>query len=757
LIHLNRRVIRVLKYIAFTLVGLWCIFFLLPAIVVQIPAVQEKMSHKTSEILSARLNVPVKVGKVQIDWLNRLVLSDVALDDRSGKLLFRADHISAGFKLLPLIKQQWVFTSVRLFGFDLNLSKNAPDDPLNLQFVIDAFSSTDTTKQSAIDLQMHTIEIRNGNINYDVIESSDHLQTFNPQHIALRNLNGSLAVKAFNKDSINLRIRKLSLKERSGFTLNQMSLDVTGNRDSVSITDANIRLIHTQLALSNASIHFDKVDSLSQWVDKAPVSVQLTNSTICPSDFSAFIPALQRFPDIIQLSAQISGFINDLSLDELVVQQNGILTVAGKMNMKGVTHPDKVYLLGNVRIHLTTSGLEKIITGFQEQPKALPRSLAQLGNLDFKGEISGFMDHLVAYGNLTSNIGSLNMDISLGNNKKDNIAFFMRGRVASSELLINQLFAEGNPYGSVRFDMDLDVSQPVKGRLAGEVKADIQDFDYKKYRYDHILLAGRFRENEFNGYIEIDDPNGKLSANGLFKNNGQNSMFNFEASLTDFKPDKLFLTDKYENPNISLNVSANFTGNTIDNFEGQIDVSHLSFSTQPDSFMIKSFQVKTVGDPGGRTLSIHSDLLNGEITGAYSFSTLLTSFLNTGKRYLPSLTNVLQEDNQMLDNVFALHLTVQNTEALSHTLKLPVTILKQGEISGQYDNHSNQFKLSVMLPEINVSGTKLTSCNIVCDNQQDWIQLRANLVHRIGFNSGLISFICIKTDRIINYQSRQMP
>jgi hypothetical protein len=697
--------------------------------VVQIPSVQEKMAIEASERLSAGLNVPVKVGKVNVSWLNRLVLGDVTMDDRTGNLLFRADHISAGFKILPLFQHKWVITNVRLFGFDLNLSKKTPSDTLNLQFVIDAFSSSDTTKQSVIDLKINTIEIRNGNINYDVTQMPIHLNKFNPHHISIQNLNGSFAVKALQKDSINLNIRKLRLEEDSGFTLDQLSLNVTGNRDSLYITNADIRLPNTQLQLDNTSISYNEVDSLSQFVDKAPLSMQIVNSKISPRDFSAFIPALQRFPEIIRLSAQITGTINDLSLDELAMQQNGTLSVNGKMSVKGLTNPEEVYLLGNIHIHLTSSGLETIAAGLQENQVALPRPVAQLGNLDFTGEISGFMDYLVAYGKLTSDIGSLNMDMSLGHNKKENIAFFMNGRLASSELIVNQLFEEGNPFGSVRFDMDLDASRPVNGRFSGEVIADIQDFDYKKYRYDHIIVAGNFKEDEFNGSIEIDDPNGKLSANGLFKNNAENSVFNFAASLSEFKPDKLFLTDKYKNPNISFTIGANFTGNAIDNFEGQIDIDNLLFYTQPDSFTIKSFQLKTEGNTESRTLSVHSDLLNGEVTGAYSFSTLLSSFLNTGKRYLPSLTNVLQEDNQLMDNVFSLHLTVENTEALSKTLKLPVTVLKQGEIAGQYDNHSNQFSLSVMLPKINIGAAKLESFNIVCDNNQDRIKLQTDLVH----------------------------
>ena len=681
------------------------------------------------------MNIPVNVGHVDIDWLNRLVLKNVSLDDQDGELLFASDYISVGFKLLPFFQHKWVFTNVRLFGFTLNLNKDTPDGILNLQFVLDAFSAQDSTKQSDIDLQINSIAIRRGNIRYDMANAPVNHESFDSKHIQIQNLNGTIAIKAFNKDSINAHISKLSFDEQSGFRLDKMSMSLAGNKDSISMTALDIRLPRTRLSLDQASIRLDELDSLSGITYDAPVSLQITPSQISLKDFSAFIPALQRFPDIIQLSAKVSGFINDLSLDELVIQQNGAMSVSGMMNLKGMMSPDAMYVFGKVNMHLTSDGLDKIVNGLQEQHTPLPQAVKQLGDLHFTGEISGFSDHLVAYGNLTSDIGALEMDMLFGHQQAANKAFFLNGQVSSTELLISRLLDEENPYGSVRFNVDIDASRPVNGSFSGEIQADIQDFDYNKYRYEHILISGGFRENEFNGSIQIDDPNGKLLANGLFRNNGQQAVFNFAASLSGFKPDKLFLTDRYINPQISLNIGADFTGNTLDNFEGQIQVDNLTFYTQPDSFTMKLFQLKTEGDAGGRTLSIQSDWLNGEITGAYSFSTLLSSMLQTSKRYLPSLSAILQENNPMQENVFSLNMNILNTEALSNTLKLPVTVLQEGEITGHYNNQDNQFKFEAKFPQIKIGNAMLEPCNIVFDNQQDKIQLQADLNHLHKNNS----------------------
>ena len=740
------KAIRVIKYIVITLLVLGGFFYALPVIILQIPSVREKIAVDATKYLSKHLNTNVEVGNVAIDWVHRLVLKDVSLNDRNNELLFKADHISAGFKLLPFFQKKWVFTSIRLFGFTLNLKQDSPDGVLNAQFIIDAFSSQDTTTQSDIDLQMRSILIHRGNVNYDVADAPIVNSKFDRKHINISDLNGTISVKAFNKDSIDARIKKLSFNEQSGFTLGKMSMNLIGNRDSLSINNLDIRLPRTKLLLANASIHFDEVDSLSQFAYRAPVNLQIASSQISLRDFAAFVPSLSNYPDILQLSAKVSGVINDLSLEELVVKQTGVLSIAGKMNLKEITQPDRTYLFGNTSIFLATTGLEMIMKRLQEQNTSLPFAVTQLGDLHFTGEIAGFSDNLVAYGNLQSDIGSLSMDMLFGHDKKENIAFFMKGMTQSSELLINNLFDSENPYGSVRFDMEIDASRPINGKYSGKIQADIYDFDYNDYTYEYVSLSGGFMENEFNGSIQIDDMNGKLQATGLFKNNGANSAFNFSASLSDFKPDKLNLTDQFKEPNLTLTIGVDFTGNHIDNFEGFIRIDDLSFQTQSDSLFMKMIEIKTEGDAGGRTLSIQSDIVNGEIVGAYSFSTLISSFLNTSKRYLPSLSTTLQEDNQIQDNVFILNMTIQNTETLSNTLQLPVTVLDQGIITGQYNNQENFFRFEALFPIIKIGKVLFEPCHIMCDNLTEKIQLQATFNHLHKNHS--YNLISIKADAI---------
>ena len=96
---------------------------------------------------------------MDIEWFNRLVVEGLYLEDLEGKVIFKANHVAAGFDILPLLEGRLVFNTVRLFGPTIHLSKKSTSDPLNLQFVIDAFARQDTAPKPKpdIDLRFNTI------------------------------------------------------------------------------------------------------------------------------------------------------------------------------------------------------------------------------------------------------------------------------------------------------------------------------------------------------------------------------------------------------------------------------------------------------------------------------------------------------------------------------------------------------------------------------------------------------------------------
>ena len=610
----------------------------------------------------------------------------------------------------------------------MKLTKETPKDKLNLQFIIDAFASKDTIKKSNhIDMKLNSIIMRRGSFAYDIFSEPVTEGKFNVKHIDVKNISANISVKELTTNSINAQIKKMSFDENSGLSLNKLSLLLKANRDSAIIHDLQLKLPQTDFRINEARIELKDIETIEELVNNAPVELTISPSEIRLSDLKALVPAFSNFKEIIDISAEASGYINSIDLKRLSLNYSDKVQFLGRMELKGITTPEDAYLYGQVsKMQITNDGIKGIVNNFSEKPIELPESLTNLGILHFNGEISGFLDNLVAYGKLTSAIGTIETDLNFGHDKNKKIGTFIKGHIGSSDLEIKSLFEEGNPFGNARFNITIDALRPVDGDFSGQIEAEVLNFDYLGYNYNNLLFSGRFKENGFDGKIHIDDPNGYLLAEGKFLNQGRNSEFNFTADVKNFRPDSLHLTDKYESPDISFSMNADFTGNTIDNIEGEIQIDSLSFITEPSQFFLDKFLVVASGHESDRRLYIESDIINGEVSGAYSFGTIVPEFLNTVQKHIPSLvksSRIRQQKEE--ENNFSLLLTIENTEALSNTLKLPFTVISQTRITGFYNNVYDKIRLEAYLPKFNIGGSMFESGYLTCDNQSG--QMDVNL------------------------------
>ena len=645
-----------------------------------------------------------------------------------GEKVLEASNLTAGFKLMPALKNKWILTTVRLFGVTCNIKKETSQDKTNIQFIIDALSG-DSKSDSDPELQIHSILIRRGNITYDIMDKDNTSQTFNPNHINLSNISGKLSVSHYSKDSLNAKVSKLSFSEISGLNVDKLSFNITGNKDSLSIENFALTLPHSSIFIPAAGIQI--TDSLSQIVDKSLLAIDLAPSKIAPKDFAFLTPLLKDFSDIIDISANISGFVNSISLGKLDLTYGNEVSFSGNMDLKNVANKnEELYLFGQVQhLNVTTEGLRRVSNNFKNLNIAIPEPVMNIGELNFKGEISGFTDNLVAFGNLSSPIGAVQMDMLIGYSQNRDTSMYLKGNIASSDLQISSLFEEGNPFGKVRFSTEISFTQTPRKNISGTINAQVNEIEYKGYNYENIYLSGKFKDNEYEGLIHVNDPNGELEIQGLFRNENEKSMFDFMASISNFHPDKLNITDKYDNPNISLGINANFTGNNPDDFNGYIEIENLSFYTAKDSFLTNGFRIETsANEIMHKRMAISSDIINGEITGMYSFSSLIPELFETAGEHLPSLMNVINKEKAIeRNNAFDYNFTIENTENISKALKLPLTVLQKANIYGNYNSATNSLFTEINAPLFNIGKMSLEKGVLRIENTNEAINVNLDV------------------------------
>jgi antitoxin component YwqK of YwqJK toxin-antitoxin module len=730
-----------------------------PAISLNIPYFQRKVTFFAEKELSKYLQTPVEIKKIEIDWLNRISIKDLKISDKDSTTVFEANNLTAGFKLFPALKNKWVITTIRLFGFSLNLTKETPDSKTNLEEIIKPLLKN-RKNNSGIDLRIHSILLRRGNLSFHVLNKPSTKDVFNPNHVNIKDISGNLSLNELSKDSIHAEIGKLSFAEMAGFTVKKMAAEFSSNKDSTFVKNFVLTLPYSTVYVPEANISAGllKTDSFARELNDVLFALEIDSSHIVLSDFKTFSPELQHFINKTSMAANLSGTINSMNINNITINDKA-LSFAGDINIKNLWNKNEdLFIDGQIKdMKITIEELISTLNKLSRKDIKIPKPLMNMNELQFIGDICGYLGNMQAQGALSSSIGSIQTNMMMSFHPRTDKALTMKGYISSSDLQINKLFEEGNPYGIARFEMEMDLTKLYRQTLSGNVTTHINEVQYKGYNYENIYLSGQFKNNEYEGVASINDPNGKLSIKGLFRNDKQNPVFDFEASLTDFRPDKLNLSNKFKNPVISLNINAMFDGNNPDDFNGFIDINDLAFHTEKDRLNINNLHIKAnSSDSVSKQLSVSSDIINGEIKGNYSFSALFPDLLATAKKYAPALIHSMKDRKPLPEpfhrgknkdskafNDFDFYFTVNNTDDLTKILNIPVSIIDKSVIKGHYSSLSDSLETEVSITALNVGKTSVENINLRLRTNED--NLGMHLKSSIPYKNNLLNNIDISS------------
>lgn len=133
----------------------------------QLPSVQTWLVRKVSANLSEKLGTKVAVGKVNIHFLNKMVVEDVVVEDKQKDTLLYASYVSANITNWFIFKDAIVLKNIELKDAVVNMSRT--DSIWNYQYIIDYFKKPKTNKKTK-PLELDVKEIHFSNIRFNKID-----------------------------------------------------------------------------------------------------------------------------------------------------------------------------------------------------------------------------------------------------------------------------------------------------------------------------------------------------------------------------------------------------------------------------------------------------------------------------------------------------------------------------------------------------------------------------------------------------------
>lgn len=694
---------RIINITIWTLIGLYTAIIIL----LHIPSIQTYIGGCVADALCDKFGTKVKVGRVDLGFINRLILDDSYMQDKNGEQMLRVSRISVKINLLALANGQIEITSAQFFGLHANLYKATPEAKPNFQFVIDALASKDSTKQKTpLDLQINSLIIRNGEISYRVLSRPSRPGKFSADDINARNISAHIIINRITDDSLNVKVKRIAFDERCGFKLKSLSLSAIACRTKTKIENFKLELPATLIQIPSLQASYRMKNGQIE-MPTLQFDGSIKAPYISPSDLAVFVPTLTRLNMRPALDIQFNGTGSSLTVKKISINTtDGSLQLVANGGVKNYpANPSWYTNIDQLKAgQQAISNIYAVATG-----KNVPNIIERLGNVQITGYAGGDKKNIASEGKLHTSPGNLTLAFD---KRGDKITAHMETVRFDIGSLVND-----NKLGHI--SANLNVHGSSKDNFAAQGR--VYDFDYNGYKYRSLNLNATYRNKRLEGKANIDDPNVQLTAIGTFVNNGAKPNLQLKANIAHFEPNTLRLTDKWQQTAFAANIACDIKGSDINNADGSIELHDFAMRGPETEYNINNVSVKTGYNNGNHFLDVDSDFGTIDINGHFSYNTIVRSVLNMVAAKLPTIPGLTHKPQREF-NDFTLNASLNSTEWMNRLLGIPLEIHRPLNISGEIDDKNEKINLWCDVPSFTFNGNRFSDAFVNVESPSDTLK-----------------------------------
>ena len=668
--------------------------YLLIAVMVHIPYVQQSLASGVASVISSKLNTRVEIGRVDLGFLNRLVIDNTTIYDQGGKPMVRAARLAVRIDLLQLVEGRIRISSAQVFSTHFTLYRaNAASAP-NFQFALDALASKDSTKaKTPLDLSVNSFIMRHCSVKYDQLDRPHTPGRFNPAHLHITNISTYIRLYALTDDSLNVALNTLSATEQSGVKVDAMSLSLVAGGSECRLRDLSLRLPHSHIAIADITARYRRLADGKVDMGSLRYSALVKSASITPSDLSPVVPQLADYRNPLQLRLSASGTAKRVNVNRLqITSPSGELSASAD----GWYEAGKPHASWSVNIHDLHSSL---------------KILQPLSYVRLRGSASCTTSGVITTAAVVNtDAGSADVNMTLSANRH------FSGTLAASDIALGTLLNDSR-LGDVSASLSLSGSLPKGKRPTVTAEGEVSKFAYNGYTYSNININGSYADNTVKGSLIIDDPNISLVAQGEYADLGKGKQLVVEAQLDHFRPSVTRLTDKWGDAVFSSSITADLQASGVNDSKGVVTIGHFRMQSSSDTCTINNLQVRGGFDSHEHYLVMESDFGYAMLTGHFNYSSLVSSVTSQIGRHIPVIAP--KNKDYEGDNNFTLIAHLNSTKWMRPLLGVPLDIRRPLLLRTNVSDASKTMVVECEAPLFIYDGATFSHANVNLHSHAD--------------------------------------
>ena len=702
-----------LKYIVNIVVWSLLTLYVLVMLFTHIPACQTYLGEKTAQALGEKLGTKVSIGRVDLGFLNRVIIDDVLIYDQQKQMMLSVARLSARVDVLPLTQGRIAVSSAQLFGANARIYKKDSLSNLNFQFVLDSLASKDTTSHAPLDLRINSLIVRHSSVKYDQLDAPYTFGKFNTRHMNFSKISAYVNLKTLTDDSLDINIRRLTLMEQSGLEINRFSLKLLAGRTGASLRDLRLEMPSSQLQI-------DSIDAAYQFgndtLDKTTLTYKgsIRNTFVTPSDLKCFHTPLKNIQKPVHLETAFYGTGSKLTVPEvhLYTDAKDISLLANGWIDYTKNRPAWEAKVGELRLS------ESIIDFLQKNINGIPEQVKHIGDLYLSGIMGGSSDGGInAKTKLLTDIGQLTLNLAMTGDKQ------FHGKIDTQDMNLRQLLDDerfGNLTANIKLDGILTPQYPTVN-----AQGIINELTYNDYPFSHIGINGSYSAKGITGFLNIEDPNLVAQIEGTVQNligNKGAHKIDIDGTISHLQPQALKLSDRWKDAVFAADIDANFTAKTLNDAEGTLQISNFSMTDDQDNaYHLDNLLITTGFRDQLHYVTFDSDFAKAELRGDFEYNTLPQSLTNFIGSALPTLPG-LPPTSKKAHNNFALRLQVNKSDWLQRLLGIALDLHQPITLNARINDPSHTVNLESQMPDFTYNGARYTDGTLLVAAPTDTIR-----------------------------------
>jgi hypothetical protein len=501
-------------------------------------------------------------------------------------------------------------------------------------------------------------------------------------------------------DTLAFEIVNFAANEDVGLNIDGLKTIGRVTKEKIAIDNLAFRTQKSLFDIGLLEIPLTRED-----VDGNPVSfrAEARQLVLNTEEIAMFVPQFPKISQPVILSGLVYGTLDNLKGRRVTGSFGNQTCVSTNFDINGLSEGFNAFLYLDIDSFKTIPGDLELL--FTDKSRHLPQFVQGLETIRYSGNITGFLNDLVAYGTFSSAAGRVKTDLGLKIKDNDNLIY--AGSLSTDNFDLRKLFGEHSNLEFLSLHMNVKGQYRAKDDYFVFLDGKVAQFQFKDYSYKNITVQGLLKHQRFDGSVKMDDPFGTLNFIGKVDYSTSLPQFNFSAELKNIQLDRLNLLPQLTDGVLSMNMDINIEGNHLDDLVGNIVLSDALLSTPAEVMDFDTLKMEAVRVNGIKELRLESPYALGLVRGNYSFRSIGNTARYYLHNFLPALVSgkkLQLPDSDSNDFIFDVQL-----KSISQPLRLFIPGLEvsdEGSLSGRFSPAEGILNLDGHLDLFNYKGVK---------------------------------------------------